>query len=513
MLAGQEVRDRHSESKYGVISQFPVIDSPADPLNLNNFNSERSFEHFEVGYSKFGLKRYNITVELAASKRTGLHRYTFPPTKNNVKIIIDLPHNLHVLTYAGGWNQGGPYIVYFCSQFNVDAIEFATWTSDNPYYQGQIYFDGNTYFGKINGAILTFNATKNPVIKSRVGISFISADQACLNAESEIPDWNFEKTVQETVNAWQTELEKIYVEGATDDFKTIFYTVDIVRSLIDTYQNEGYMPDGRSGLENGITQGGSNGDMVVNLWNPNITFNGKYDELLFYVLNTLNLLDLMLLIKGAKGFMMPRYENGTYKIIDILGEDGVHYAFYEATPWEYSLDIPFDVKRLIELTGGPKLFEERLDKTFSNKTYLNGYYNIGNEPDFFHVCLYHFIGKQYKSVEIIRDILKTRFGSGQDGVPGNDDSGAMGSWFAFNAIGLYPLETHVNPYIQNVKLNTKNWKKTWFRHSDIANGAIMEFVMGPEPSKVWGVIGENDDKIDVEDRVVPPSMSSTNIDD
>ncbi|CAG8789396.1 2595_t:CDS:2, partial [Racocetra persica] len=206
------------------------------------------------------------------------------------------------------------------------------------------------------------------------------------------------------------------------------------------------------------------------------------------------------------------------------------------------------VKRLIELTGGPKLFEERLDKTFSNKTYLNSYYNIGNEPDFFHVCLYHFIGKQYKSVEVIRDILKTRFGSGQDGVPGNDDSGAMGSWFAFNVIGLYPLagtdiylinsphfnkviiymspqktftilahnltsETHANPYVQSVKINNKNWKKTWFRHSDITNGAIMEFVMGPEPSKVWGVIGENDDKIDVEDRVVPPSMSSTNIDD
>ncbi|CAG8763096.1 15568_t:CDS:10, partial [Racocetra persica] len=492
------------ESKYGVISQFPVIDSPEDPLNFNNINSERSFEHFEVGYAKFGLKRYNITVELAASKRAGLHRYTFPPTKNNVKILIDLPHNLNVPSYAythqylggaiqsisfnqvkgagrysGGWNQGGPYIVYFCSQFNVDAIEFATWTGDNPYYQGQIYFDGNTYFGKINGAILTFNATENPVITSRVGISFISANQACVNAESEIPDWNFEKTRQETVNAWQTELEKIYVEGGTDEFKTIFYSslyrtmimpsdrtgenpkwrsfdkngdliphygdfyaiwdtfrttnplftlfqqkraVDIVRSLIDIYQNEGYMPDGRSGLANGITQGGSNGDMLVvetylkklgmdiidwdlayealikdaevdpvpenrGLFEGRFLLSyykslgyipildeykymygfspcsrtieysandysisliakelGKHDDYIKYIKRASyweNLWNPNITFNGAKGFMMPRYKNGTYQKLDILGEDGVRYAFYEATPWEYSLDIPF----------------------------------------------------------------------------------------------------------------------------------------------------------------------------
>ncbi|CAG8733852.1 12731_t:CDS:2, partial [Racocetra persica] len=57
------------EAKYGVISQFSVTDSPKGPLNLDQFSSERSFEHFEVSYLKFGLKRYNITVELTASKK------------------------------------------------------------------------------------------------------------------------------------------------------------------------------------------------------------------------------------------------------------------------------------------------------------------------------------------------------------------------------------------------------------------------------------------------------------
>ncbi|CAG8781465.1 20857_t:CDS:2, partial [Dentiscutata erythropus] len=123
----------------------------------------------------------------------------------------------------------------------------------------------------------------------------------------------------------------------------------------------------------------------------------------------------------------------------------------------------------------------------------------------------------------------------------NDDSGAMGSWYAFNAIGIFPLGgtdiylinspcfdkvaiylstsplktftiiahnlTDVNIYVQNVKLNNKEWEKTWFRHKDIYGGAVMELQMGSEPSKFWGVIGDSEDNKEIEDRVVPPSMS------
>ncbi|CAG8838345.1 20654_t:CDS:2, partial [Cetraspora pellucida] len=147
------------------------------------------------GYSKFGLKRYNIMVELTASRRVGLHRYTFPPSENNSKVILDLSHILSfdgaimslslnqikgVGQYKGGWNSGDSYKVYFCSQFNVNAIEQATWWNQR--------IDINTTScvgtsGDKIGAILTFDTIKNPVIISRVGISFISADQACDNAE------------------------------------------------------------------------------------------------------------------------------------------------------------------------------------------------------------------------------------------------------------------------------------------------------------------------------------------
>ncbi|CAG8506366.1 3388_t:CDS:2, partial [Racocetra fulgida] len=134
--------------------------------------------------------------------------------------------------------------------------------------------------------------------------------------------------------------------------------VDIVRSLIDIYKNEEYMPDGRSRLSNGITQALIKDDDV----DPGS--HGLYESRLF----------------------LSKYQQ-------------------------------YVVKRLIKLSGGSKEFESHLDKTFADKSYQSGYYNIGNEPDFFHICLYHFIGKQYKSVKVIRDILKTKFGSGQDGIP------------------------------------------------------------------------------------------------
>ncbi|CAG8782253.1 33986_t:CDS:2, partial [Racocetra persica] len=181
------------------------------------------------------------------------------------------------------------------------------------------------------------------------------------------------------------------------------------------------------------------------------------------------------------------------------------------------------VKRLIHLAGGPQAFERRLDKTFEDKSYLTAYFNIGNEPDFFHPCLYHFIGKQWKSVEVIRDILEKKFGKGPGGIPGNDDSGAMGSWFAFHAMGIYPMagqdiylinsphfsnitiylsqnitftilaknHSTENIYVQGVKLNGVNWYKTWFRHQDILNGGILEVEMGDAISTTWGVNEKN----------------------
>ena len=174
---------------------------------------------------------------------------------------------------------------------------------------------------------------------------------------------------------------------------------------------------------------------------------------------------------GSKGFIMPRDANGQWLDSLSYGHSAVHkpvYAyeammwegpwytpwwgmfFYEAPSWEYSLSVPHDVPGLIEACGGPEAFEQRLD-TFFDK----GFYNVNNEPSFLSPCLYHWIGKPWRSSERIRQIINANFSDGNKGLPGNDDSGAMSSWLAFHILGLYPNAGH-DYYLINAPM-VKSW--------------------------------------------------------
>ncbi|MCR5130990.1 MAG: GH92 family glycosyl hydrolase [Prevotella sp.] len=107
--------------------------------------------------------------------------------------------------------------------------------------------------------------------------------------------------------------------------------------------------------------------------------------------------------------------------------------FYEATSEEYSLSIPHDVPGLIRACGGKKAFRQRLDLFFEK-----GYYNVQNEPSFLTPCLYHWIGRPDLSSQRIHQIIRDHYTDAPDGLPGNDDSGAMSSWLAFHMMGFYP---------------------------------------------------------------------------
>ena len=107
--------------------------------------------------------------------------------------------------------------------------------------------------------------------------------------------------------------------------------------------------------------------------------------------------------------------------------------FYEALSAEYSLSIPHDVPGLIEACGGAETFRKRLDMFFDRKRY-----NVGNEPSFLTPCLYHWIGRPDLTSDHVRKIISENYNDKPDGLPGNDDSGAMSSWLAFHMMGLYP---------------------------------------------------------------------------
>ena len=156
----------------------------------------------------------------------------------------------------------------------------------------------------------------------------------------------------------------------------------------------------------------------------------------------------------VKGYIMPRDAEGRWLDSVPWGRSKVYHPqipytpvtkvapwylpwwstfFYEALSAEYSLSIPHDVSGLIEACGGAAAFRQRLDLFFERKRY-----NVGNEPSFLTPCLYHWISRPDLTSDRVRQIISDYYTDQPDGLPGNDDSGAMSSWLAFHMLGLYP---------------------------------------------------------------------------
>ncbi|MGQ0760723.1 MAG: GH92 family glycosyl hydrolase [Acidobacteriota bacterium] len=179
----------------------------------------------------------NILVELAATKRAGFHRYTFPAT-NRANVVLDLTHRDKVIdseiTITGsntfvGWRRSEGWakdqIVYFAGEFsqpfNVRGIAHDDHQST----------DLRNVRGKNLKAFFTFDATRGAPLLVRVGISAVSVAGALRNLRAEINDWNFDRVRDDADRAWNTELNKIQVGGGSEAQRTVFYTA-LYHSLI-----------------------------------------------------------------------------------------------------------------------------------------------------------------------------------------------------------------------------------------------------------------------------------------
>ncbi|MBQ9215236.1 MAG: GH92 family glycosyl hydrolase [Prevotella sp.] len=180
--------------------------------------------------------------------------------------------------------------------------------------------------------------------------------------------------------------------------------------------------------------------------------------------------------------------------------------FYEALSAEYSLSIPHDVPGLIEACGGAETFHKRLDMFFDRKRY-----NVGNEPSFLTPCLYHWIGRPDLTSDRVWQIVSENYSDQPDGLPGNDDSGAMSSWLAFHMMGLYPnagqsyylLHTPLIPewtmslsngktlhgiikgkgtHFEKVTLNGKSLDEARIEHTDLMQGGELVFYVSNKHS-------------------------------
>lgn len=196
-------------------------------------------EKASPGYYSVMLDDYNIKAELTATTRGGFQRYTFPKGKEaNILFDLQVPEegqpsiieasinkvsDTEISGYVkreAGWNE---YTLHFVARFNQPFTSMGGWkdtsiieNSDN------ITVNENSDIG----AFLNFSTEEEQVVLMKTGISYVSVDQARLNMEMEMGefDWNFDAVHQNARNIWNGLLGKIKVEGGTETDMVKFYT-------------------------------------------------------------------------------------------------------------------------------------------------------------------------------------------------------------------------------------------------------------------------------------------------
>ncbi len=580
-----------------------------------------------------GMHRYtfptsqaaHLLIDVSSVIRPGPERpWSQKPIAGTVNLIA--PNRIEGTgRFGGGWNPA-PYTLHFSAEFDRPFTAFGTWNGDEI-ERGSVAAQGERV-----GAFATFDTRRDSIVRVKVGVSFISVAKARANLEREVPDWDFDTVRHQAEAAWEQVLGKILVEGGTDPQRRIFYTAlyhshfmphdltgenvwweseephyedyyclwdtfrtlhplltliqperqrDMVRSLIDTYVHTGWMPDARIAGANGMTQGGSNSDVLIadalakgltgidyakayeamvknaEVDSPRPLHEGRevseYKRLGYlslkhtrsasrtmeYAYNDFSIAQVAKALgrldeyrkylERSKNWMnlwdpqsrsiRPRYPDGRWlePFSPTHGYPDEQYnfwegPFYEGNGWQYSTYVPHDVRTLITLLGGEPAFVQWLDEFFDK-----GIHNQGNEPDILAPYLYIHAGRPDRTAERVRYLLATEYGTGRAGLPGNDDAGAMSSWYVWSAIGLYPnagqpyyymgsplfsrIQIHLaddkvfiieapgtsetNKYVQAAVLNGQPLRRAWLLHSEIARGGRLVLHMGAQPS-TWG---------------------------
>ena len=634
------------------ISFMPVTlpyNEAEQPLGIHSkFSHDK--ESAYAGYYQVYLEDYGINVELTATERCGIQRYTFPKAESAIFLNLRKAMNwdetqdsyvevvdsvtLKGYRFSNGWARNQK--VYFYTRFSrpFDSIEMDT---------AIIAKDGNRvgtgYIAKVN-----YNTAEDEQILIRTAISGVSMDGAEKNFMAEAQEDDFETYLCNAKKMWNDALSRIEVNSENIDEKTTFYTALYHSMLAPTIYSDvdgGYYgPDGNVHKTNGwtnystfslwdtyraahplftIIQPQKVNDMVKSLvafseqngrlpvWNmygcetdmmigyhsvPVIVDAylkgiGDFDSVaaLDECVKTANIDDyreiglykkmgyipydvvdkynsdnwslsktleyafddyciaLMAEKLGKKeladsfykralnyrnvyntnsSFMQPRDSKGNF----ISGFKPEEYTPHitESNGWQYLWSVQHDIKGLVDLIGGKKRFEEKLDSMFTLvpegneelpifSTGMIGQYAHGNEPSHHVAYLYNYTDSSWKTQKYVSEIMHELYKNTPDGLCGNEDCGQMSAWYVMSAMGFYPVNpvsgeyeigtpmfpdmkikfadnkiftifaknvSRDNCYVKSVKLNGELLTSPVIKHEDIINGGVLEFEMTNE---------------------------------
>jgi predicted alpha-1,2-mannosidase len=653
--------------KYG---QFLISPQIGIEVSEVGHDSKKSEEEARVPYYKVRLTRYDILCEIVPTHHAAMYRFTFPAS-DETHILIDLGHNIpgditrkHLSNtpsggyansgevqidsqkglitgwghYWGGWSCE-PFDIYFAAEFSRPGDRFGTWKDDRiePGSRRKTIHKKKERVGAYFG----YKTRAGETILLRIAVSMHSVEKAQAYLREEIPHWDFERIRRQGEEVWNERLNRIQIDGATEEQKAIFYTClyntmrmprdrtgdnpkwestepywddhyavwdtwrtvfplhvlinegmvrDNIRAFIDRHKHNGrvldafiagndrvcgwateeqrlcYRNQGGDDVDNVIADAFVKGISGVDLqqayqvvrhsaewertqsyrsadrgWVPYGTYQqymgmecsrslefsyndfcvaqianglGLVDDYQRYLRRSRNWESLWnphISSDGFSGFIAPRMSDGAWLPYDPKRSrppKGTR-CFYEGTSWVYSFFLPHDFAELISLMGGAEQYVNRLQHALTAKMIDNN-----NEPAFLTPWAFVYGGRPDLASYWVRSNLPRytleRF-------PGDEDSGAMASWFVFAAMGLFPnagqdlylLQGPLYPrmtltrengseitiiavnageencYVQSAELNGEPLNQAWITHTEIKDGATLRFLMGPAPSD-WG---------------------------
>lgn len=193
-----------------------------------------SGEQGHAGYYQ-AMVQEEVKAELTVTERTGMARYTYPSAEQLGTVIIGggvsatpIKEAAVVITapnrcegYAEGGNFCGirtPYKVYFVAEFDAEAVETGVWKG-HDLHPGASFAEGEA-----SGVYFTFDVSRQKTLRYKIGVSYVSVENARENLKAENAGWDFDAVCRHAEQRWNDCLSKIEVEGTNPDRRTQFYT-------------------------------------------------------------------------------------------------------------------------------------------------------------------------------------------------------------------------------------------------------------------------------------------------
>jgi len=311
------------------------------------------------------------------------------------------------------------------------------------------------------------------------------------------------------------------VRAATDPSVNAPRTKTNERDALEDYLKLGYVPEHQKGGYGNVsmTLEYASADFALAQFAKALGDETDYAMLMQHAQNWRNVFN------PQTGYLQMRQRDGSWApgFTNNVGRYDQDQAYVEGTAGQYLWMVPFNLKTLADMMGGPDATAKRLDAFFTRLNVGDRGPDawmawMGNEPCLETPWIYCFLGQPSKTQSLVRRIMTELYSSTDVAYPGNDDVGEMSSWYIFGALGMYPelpgsdvlvlgsplfpkAVLHLQngdvtiigngtkkdaPYLQSLTVNGKTWNKPWIRLSDISKGGMLVYDLGSTPNTKWG---------------------------